>query len=137
MSFIIIFTVLLGHWFGDFVLQKKSKGGRRNKSIWKNIVKNFKELFPHTIIYSIILTIFIAILQFVGCFGNQQCDYINILFFFLTTFVCHVIIDNVVININSEFLKKNQRYNFFVSIGFDQFIHYLSLFGTIQLLYYY
>lgn len=134
MSLIVIFSILFGHWLADFVLQKKSKGGRRNKSLMKNILKNFKDLLPHCFIYSFILSIFVGILQFGNVFGTK--GYVNILFFFFITFITHIIIDNVIININSEFLKKNQRYNFTVSIGFDQFIHYVSLFLTIELLYY-
>lgn len=127
MTLFEILAILFIHWIADFVLQtdKQAKG----KS------KNWNDLLSHTFIYS-------SVWVFVSCilFGisNKTLTVFNYvylsLFFALVTFICHTITDYFTSRLNSKLWAKGNVHNFFVSIGFDQFLHYLQLFLTYYLL---
>lgn len=111
MNLIEIFSIILIHWFADFVLQtdKQAKG----KS------KNWSDLLEHTLIYSSIWTIpAILVLGINGCL------------FFLITFICHTITDYFTSRLNSKLWSEGKVHKFFVSVGFDQVLHYIQLFTT-------
>jgi hypothetical protein len=55
-------------------------------------------------------------------------------YFWLITFVCHTITDYFTSRLNSRLWAKGDVHNFFVSIGFDQVLHYVQLFTTYYLL---
>jgi len=126
----IVFAILIIHWFADFVLQtdKQAKG----KS------KNWNDLLEHTTFYSLVWIMPMAFLL--------PSNYI--LVFWFITFICHTITDYFTSRLNSKlaperqyllshphlsnyFIFKNENWhNFFVSIGFDQILHYVQLFIT-------
>lgn len=122
MSLIEIFSILLIHWFADFVLQtdKQAKG----KS------KNWSDLLLHTFNYSLVWLLFgvISSLWFSQEYhiliGNR------LSYFFIITFVAHTITDYFTSRLNSRLYAKGDIHNFFVSVGFDQVLHYVQLFLT-------
>lgn len=123
MKIEIIIAIIIIHWIADFVLQtdKQAKG----KS------KNWEDLLNHTFIYSTIFGI-------VSCFflpvnKPYYGVYLPIIFFIIT-FICHTITDYFTSRLNSKLWEKGQVHNFFVSIGFDQVLHYIQLFLTYKLL---
>ena len=134
MNLLIIFVVLFGHWLSDFVLQKNKQKPTRSKKLRDKIEKLLKHLLPHTLIYSCILTVFIGGLYLLNVFG-QHCIW-NIGIFFIVTYITHFITDFTVTMINQEYLRKNKRHQYFVSIGLDQLIHYFILFLSIQIIYF-
>ena len=80
MKLIEIFSIILIHWFADFVLQtdKQAKG----KS------KNNRDLISHTSFYSLIWLVI----------GSIYCYILNlspilVIYFYLITFVAHTITD--------------------------------------------
>lgn len=101
----LIFIILL-HWLADFVFQTDEMA--QNKS------KSFYWLTTHVFTYS---------LFFCG-FGWK---------FVLITFVCHWITDFVTSKISSYCWLHEKRHNFFVVIGFDQFLHIAQLLLTYEL----
>jgi hypothetical protein len=123
-----ILGILFIHWFADFVLQtdKQAKG----KS------KNWTDLLMHTTTYSFIWFI-IGIVYF---FNNA--DFVNlglynddlfarcVIIFPGITFIAHTITDYFTSRLNSKLWEQGKVHNFFVSIGFDQVLHYLQLFLT-------
>jgi len=115
-----IFSILTIHWIADFVLQtdKQAKG----KS------KNWSDLLKHTLTYSIL---WLAIGMFYSVFTTKT---YNWLWFGIITFVAHTITDYFTSRLNSRLWTKGQTHNFFVSIGFDQILHYVQLFFTYYLL---
>jgi hypothetical protein len=117
-----IFAIIIIHWVSDFVLQtdKQAKG----KS------KNWSDLLNHTFIYSMCWSISFPlwILDDVGTL-----DY-RIFYFILITFICHTITDYFTSRLNSRLWEQKKVHNFFVSIGFDQVLHYIQLFTTYYLL---
>ena len=127
MNLIVIFVILITHWFSDFVLQtdKQAKG----KS------KNWGDLLGHTSTYSVVW-VFASCLLFGYTNKAQTTEWyvINSLLFAGITFVCHTITDYFTSRLNSKLWAKGDVHNFFVSIGFDQVLHYVQLFLTYQLL---
>lgn len=124
MSLIIIFTIIATHWFGDFVLQTDEQA--KNKS------KDNSFLLAHVSSYSIVwLFIMPTVFLFSGLsiIGVHK----SVLLFLFTTFVAHFITDYFTSRLNSKLWAKGDVHNFFVSVGFDQVLHYVQLFLTYKL----
>ena len=107
------------HWFADFVLQtdKQAKG----KS------KNWNDLLIHTFAYSIT---FFGLLSLLNPLFNIGITFYQGFYFFLITFITHTITDYFTNRLNSKLWIEGKVHNFFVSIGFDQVLHYVQLFLT-------
>lgn len=117
-----IFSIIVIHWIADFVLQtdKQAKG----KS------KNWSDLLEHTNNYSLLWTI-IGMFYTIISLNTSW----NWLLFGLITFIAHTITDYFTSRLNSKLWAKGQTHNFFVSVGFDQILHYIQLFLTYYLLF--
>ena len=115
MNLIEILGILGIHWFADFVLQtdKQAKG----KS------KNWNDLLNHTFTYSMLWL-------FMGVIFHIFIKEFNFPIFCLITFVAHTITDYFTSRLNSKLWIKGDVHNFFVSVGFDQYLHYIQLFLT-------
>jgi len=137
----IVFAILIIHWFADFVLQtdKQAKG----KS------KNWSDLLSHTFNYTMV---WIGVGALISCpYFDGKYEFIKagyVMVFGVITFVAHTITDYFTSRLNSKlaperqyllshphlsnyFIFKNENWhNFFVSIGFDQILHYVQLFTT-------
>jgi len=120
MSLTIIFSIILIHWFSDFVLQTHWQAVNKSKSN--------EALTEHVLSYSTVWLLVSNIYAVVT--GN----YIMLAFFMPITFVCHWITDYFTSRLNSKLWAKGDYHNFFVSVGFDQVLHYIQLFLTFQLL---
>lgn len=104
---ILLFT----HWVADFIFQTNWEA--TNKS------KNNIALLSHTTKYSIIMLLPVIF--------NLTFTLEDIAAFWVVTFFCHTITDFFTSRINSKLWAKQDVHNFFVSIGFDQFLHALQL----------
>lgn len=58
----------------------------------------------------------------------------NMYWFVPITFIFHTITDYFTNRLNSKLWAKGDVHNFFVSVGFDQCLHYVQLFLTYYLL---
>jgi len=118
ISLTTILIIIIIHWIADFVLQtdKQAKG----KS------KNWGDLLSHTATYSFVWLIPIGFML-----GKTPP---NGFLFILITFIFHTITDYFTSRLNSKLWAKGDVHNFFVSIGFDQVLHYIQLFTTYYLL---
>lgn len=125
MNIYVLIAILLIHWIADFVLQtdKQAKG----KS------KNWGDLLGHTITYSACWIPF-AFFRFGYTFPmGVPCFSFNFIMFPIITFIAHTITDYFTSRLNSRLLAKGDTHNFFVSVGFDQILHYVQLILTYQL----
>jgi hypothetical protein len=106
-SFAILF---LAHWIWDFVGQSDKMAINKSKSwYWLN---------THSAVYCI------------GMCLSSAVVFSNLTMAALTTVVVgvsHWAIDAVTSRINAQLYINNQRHWFFVSIGFDQFLHNLAI----------
>lgn len=122
MNLIEIFSIILIHWFADFVLQtdKQAKG----KS------KNWDDLLSHTLNYSLFWIVPMLIIVFSG-YTRLEVGWSQwMLLFIPITFITHTITDYFTSRLNSKLWSEGKVHNFFVSVGFDQVLHYVQLFTT-------
>jgi len=126
MNLTEIFAILIIHWFADFVLQtdKQAKG----KS------KNWDDLLGHTFTYTYIFAIVGALYSWYSMFSVHGIIE-NISLFLLITFVAHTITDYYTSRLNSKLWASGNSHNFFISVGFDQVLHYVQLFTTYWILF--
>lgn len=112
MNIYEVLGILFIHWVADFVLQtdKQAKG----KS------KNMLPLLQHTGIYTLVWLIPV-IIYMPGWPGYN---------FLCITFILHTITDYFTSRLNSKLWSQGKTHNFFVSVGFDQWLHYVQLFLT-------
>lgn len=100
-TYFIIYLLFL-HWVADFVLQTDYTA--QNKS------KNNKVLIFHCVIYYLIFL-----------FGTFN------FWFALGLGLIHFPVDYVTSRINSKLYGEGKIHNFFVSIGFDQWLHFVTI----------
>ncbi len=120
----IVLIILFIHWFADFVLQTNKQAQGKSK--------NWNDLLSHTASYSIIW-MFIGVCYTIintPFYGDPSNYLINTCKFTIITFICHTITDYFTSRLNTYLWNKKDVHNFFVSIGFDQFLHYLQLLLT-------
>ena len=111
----IVLGILFTHWIADFVLQTDWQA--KNKS------KDNMALLSHTVFYT-----FAWILPSLLLVGQQTH------WFLLITLASHTITDYFTSRLNSKLWANGKVHEFFVSVGFDQFLHYVQLLLTYQLL---
>ena len=126
MNLIEIFMIIVIHWVADFVLQ--SDEDAKGKS------KYAKNLLNHTALYSFLwltpLMIYNEVLLSDKLIGfHLAFDFICI------TFIFHTITDYFTSRLNAKLWEEKKAHNFFVSIGFDQVLHYVQLFITFYIIY--
>ena len=103
--------LLVAHLVGDFVLQDDATAKRKSSD---NTV-----LLTHCISYVIPLS-FIAIVV----------PIIPVCIFIVTNIILHFITDYTSSRLTSYYWKKDDRHKFFLVIGIDQTIHYITLILT-------
>jgi hypothetical protein len=106
-----ILFILLVHWIADFILQTDWQA--KNKST------NEDALFEHVYIYSLTTGLF--------WFLYFNTNVIILLFATFLIFTLHVVTDHFTSRFNKKLWEKGDTHNFFVSVGFDQFLHYAQL----------
>lgn len=119
----IVLAIILIHWLADFVFQtdKMAKG----KS------KNWNDLLSHTGTYSFIWFCFVPFYVLLNL--DTYVEWTGTLFV-LITFIAHTVTDYFTSRLNSKLWAKGDVHNFFVSIGFDQVLHYTQLLLTYYIL---
>lgn len=112
--------ILLGvHWIGDFVLQPDY--------LAKNKSHSWKALLEHTAIYS-------SVFSPIMCGLSSTYNNWMFLWFIPITFVFHTFTDYYTSRVNAQLYKEGKNHSFFVSIGFDQLLHFAQILLTYQLL---
>ncbi len=115
---IYILAILFIHWIADFVLQTDTMA--KNKS-----TSNYY-LTIHVLTYTTALGLGALFLPFK--------DFDLLLLWMGFNGVLHWITDYFTSRLNTYLWKKQDVHNFFVSVGFDQFIHYTCLLLSYQLI---
>ena len=117
MTSTIFVIILITHWIADFVLQ--------SDEIAKSKSSSFKSLTEHGYEY-------MACWLLPSLYIFYEVHFAKILAFLAITFLSHVFVDYFTSKLNTRLYKNNERHWFFVSIGFDQVLHYLQLWFTIN-----
>lgn len=121
MTMYPIFVILLAHYFADFILQ--------NDYMANNKSKKLKPLLLHIGVYTstIFLVTFVMLVRTV----QDKVDFWQLLVVWaVLNGVLHFFTDYVTSRVSSYYKNKQQYDMFFNVIGFDQFLHYICLFGT-------
>lgn len=136
MNLIEIFSIIIIHWFADFIMQDEKWALGKSK--------NWNDLLKHTFTYSFIWFFILIVIGLIGWVPNP--NFYNfytpsfIILFVITTFICHTITDYFTSRIVSKKFEKQEygssipNIGAFSWIGFDQILHYLQLFITYWLL---
>lgn len=103
-----VIAILLTHWLADFVFQTKWMAENKSKSIWP--------LTFHCVVYGLIL--------FLGTFTFASAQWV------LINTVLHFSIDALTSKLNAYFWERGNSRAFFISVGFDQFLHSFFLIST-------
>lgn len=131
MTLVEIFFILIIHWVADFILQ--SDEDAKGKS------KYMKNLVSHTFKYSLFLfggvLWYSVIYDFITYVNSMEIIFHNAFGFAIITFVFHTITDYFTSRLNAKLWAAEKRHPFFVSIGFDQLLHYAQLFITFYIIY--
>lgn len=127
MNTLTILSILFVHWFADFVCQTDKMAQGKSK--------NWFDLLSHTGLYSVVWGVPAYILIGLNC-ENLSAGPLSllVLYFCSITFVAHTITDYFTSRLNSKLWNDKKVHYFFVSIGFDQWLHYVQLFLTFKLL---
>lgn len=136
MNLIEIFSIIIIHWFADFLMQDEKWALGKSK--------NWKDLLSHTVTYSCItgllyLILFPCTFNFPDFFTTKL-GYLNIFCFVIITFITHTITDYFTSRIVSKKFAKQEygsaipNFGAFTIIGIDQVLHYIQLFLTYYLL---
>lgn len=116
----IFITIIFIHWIADFVMQTDWQA--KNKS------KQWDALLSHTLTYSCAWMMGSMILWNGGLTTSQYV--LNSVLFAAITFVAHTITDYFTSRLNSRLWQEQKVHLFFVSVGFDQIMHYVQLLLT-------
>ena len=116
ISLYTVSTVLIVHWIFDFFLQTNWQA--TNKS------KNNYALAQHVKVYSIGLLL-------LGFLNLNMFDHTWMMIGFVAVnAVAHFFVDYVTSRASSSLYAKGELHDFFVTVGFDQLLHYLTILGT-------
>ena len=123
ISIQIIIAILIFHWIGDFLFQTNWQA--------KNKATDLGALIDHTLTYSTVLT-----LCGICMFHTEEfpLNWLKIGLFVGITFLAHTLTDYFTSKLNKHLWDTKQVHYFFVSIGFDQVLHYIQLTLTYLLL---
>lgn len=115
MIYLLIYLFAL-HFIADFVFQFNWMAHGKSKKFWP--------LFAHVLVYTSI---------FLG--GAAVCTHINsAIWFGVLNGVIHYIVDYFTSRLNSRLYQKEDKQTFFISVGFDQLLHAITILLTSQLL---
>jgi Protein of unknown function (DUF3307) len=108
-------ALLFVHWVADFVLQTHWQAS--NKS------KNNEAIGRHVGVYT-------SVLAFAVPFIFAGAPFSRWLLFVVLNSWCHFLTDYCTSRATARLWAKGDTHNFFVVVGFDQFIHQATLAGT-------
>lgn len=118
MDLTLVCSLLIAHFWGDFFLQTDAMAKGKSTSN--------KALLRHVAVYSATVALFVvATILWLGAINPTP-----IALYVILNATLHFGTDYVTSRINSQLWKSGNVHNFFVGIGADQLIHYLTLILT-------
>ena len=125
MEISIFIAILLLHWVADFLLQTDQQAVNKSKSMY--------HLLDHTLTYSLLWFLPVSIFALVTGHRTEEALLLGLKFSAIT-FVAHTITDFFTSRLNAKLWAKKDMHYFFVSVGFDQILHYVQLILTVKYL---
>lgn len=116
MSILAIIYVLFVHWCADFLGQNRWMADNKSTS--------WLPLTAHVLTYSIIFWLALLLVGF---------DIRAVSCFCLANFMMHWITDFVTSKMTKHYWSEHKIHAFFCMVGFDQFIHNVTLLLTMEI----
>lgn len=116
----MVLLILFTHWVADFLFQTDKMAQGKSK--------NWRDLIDHTSCYSLIFMLVFMVISILTKDFWLPFKFAGI------TFIFHTLTDYFTSRLNSKLWAEKKVHWFFVSIGFDQFLHFAQLLITYQLL---
>jgi hypothetical protein len=117
--FAYVLYFLLVHWVADFVLQNdKMALNKSTSNYW---------LGMHVMVYSF-ATIVLWFIFFWITDLHQYVKFHQYVEAYLALFIMHFITDYITSRITGKYFRAKKNHEFFVTIGFDQWLHYVQIF---------
>ncbi len=113
VALVAIVAILFVHWVSDFVFQPHWMGMRKSKETWVLLQHGSRIALGSTLVAFFLIPPVFALI-----FG-------------LVNGICHIFIDAVTSRMTGKLYAKGDMHNFFVVIGFDQFIHLAFAFSVL------
>jgi hypothetical protein len=110
--------ILFAHYISDFILQTRHIANRKSTSLYY--------LSLHVGIYSVATIIFWMVFSLFV----PNLTLMTLFFVFIVTFVSHWVTDFITSKFTTKYYKLEKYKEFFSMIGFDQWVHALTLFLT-------
>ena len=123
MNLVVVLVILFSHWVADFVMQTDEQAKNKSSSnMW---------LLKHVISYFLWMLIVAGNLfrGFELTLPNNQ-----FIEWLLMNTILHFVVDYITSRVSKKLYEKGDVHNFFVVIGFDQFLHVSCLLVTFQYL---
>ena len=114
-----VYTILIGHFIADFVHQPRYMAEKKGYSI--------KALFSHAWLYACFMIFFIRFASFIWNMPVTDISRESMVLVFGYIFLSHGLVDFVSSKVTRKLWEARKNYWFFVVIGFDQLVHYISL----------
>lgn len=115
-EYICLVYLLLAHFIADFVFQSRWMGDNKYKSL--------KALSAHVLVYTFVIGFFLVALFALGVFTIDKG------FVFIgVTFCAHFLIDFFTSKLSHSHYEAKEFHAFWMTIGFDQFLHAAQLIG--------
>lgn len=111
-----LMILLVGHFMADFGLQTNDQARFKGNSV--------RWLLYHTAVYSAAMMLLILSVLSIP----------KALIFGLITFGAHTLTDYCTSRIGKPFWESKDFHNGFVTVGFDQMLHYIQLYLTLNFL---
>jgi ABC-type Co2+ transport system permease subunit len=112
--------IMLLHFIGDFVCQ--------GRYLAENKSKGLATLCAHVSIYTCILGVGLFIIRQFSY--AEELDSRMLLAFCIANWILHFITDAITSRLTAKLWQSDNKYWFFTTVGFDQFIHFLCLYYT-------
>jgi hypothetical protein len=119
-----VVVLLFGHWVADFVWQPHWMGMRKSKEWWV-LIQHGARISVGGLAVGLVL---------IALTGLNHTDATPLAWWALVNGVAHVAIDAVTSRMTGKLYAKGDMHNFFVVIGFDQFLHVALAVLTLALL---
>ena len=111
--------IIFIHWLADFHLQNEQMSMNKSKS-------NFW-LTMHVLTYTFVTLLF---WHFVLLQPTSNYEFMDYFMFFNFIFSTHWVTDYITSRMTSKRYAEGRYHDFFVVIGFDQFLHFAQLFSA-------
>lgn len=132
---IVYFFILISflHFVGDFVCQTDKMAKGKSSKIG--------DLLDHVAVYGTVLLVGLAAAYWIMGFMFYENDYIDLtelenklLSFAVANTMLHFVTDFFTSKINKWLYTNSTNHNFFIGVGFDQFLHMLGFLVTFKLI---